>query len=41
MTYCVILFGKNRARSALFFTRDKSTSPEGLQQIDKTRVICR
>jgi hypothetical protein len=39
VTHSVTPFRQNRARSALFFTRDESTAPGSLQQFDKTMVI--
>ena len=41
MTHSVTPFRQNRARSALFFNRDKSAAPGSLQQFEKTVVICK
>jgi hypothetical protein len=41
MTHSVTPFRQNRARSALFFTRDESAAPGSLQQFEKTTLICK
>jgi hypothetical protein len=39
MTHSVTPFRQNRARSALFFNRDKSAAPGSLQHFEKTMLI--
>jgi hypothetical protein len=41
MTYFVIPFRQNTAKSVHFFTGDRSVAPESLQQFDKKLLICK